>query len=95
MTDKKGGVTFNEMEGSSRKPGDEQEYAMGEPMAADVTAIYDIPVQISAGDRLARWCSAIAGVLVTKIVGHQPVPPAMIANCHPRAAHTAINQPLQ
>ena len=25
-----------------------QEYAIGEPMASDVTAIYDIPVQISA-----------------------------------------------
>lgn len=26
----------------------DQEYAIGEPMASDVTAIYDIPVQISA-----------------------------------------------
>ena len=51
MTDKKnpgGNVNFNEMEGSSAKPGDEQEYAVGEPMAGDVSAIYDIPVQISA-----------------------------------------------
>jgi flagellar motor switch protein FliN/FliY len=50
MTDKKNpsGVAFNEMEGTAPRPGDEQEYAVGEPMAADVTAIYDIPVQISA-----------------------------------------------
>jgi flagellar motor switch protein FliN/FliY len=27
---------------------DEKEYSYGEPMAGDVTAIYDIPVQISA-----------------------------------------------
>jgi flagellar motor switch protein FliN/FliY len=47
MTDKKT-PSFNEMEGSPRKPGDDQEFAIGEPMAADVTAIYDIPVQISA-----------------------------------------------
>ncbi len=51
MTDKKvpaGNVNFNEMEGSSAKPGDEQDFAVGEAMAGDVSAIYDIPVQISA-----------------------------------------------
>lgn len=32
--------------GIGREP--EKEWAMGEPMANDVTAIYDIPVQISA-----------------------------------------------
>jgi flagellar motor switch protein FliN len=51
MTDKKipaGNVAFNEMEGSSPKPGDDQDYAVGEAMAGDVSAIYDIPVQISA-----------------------------------------------
>ena len=30
------------------EPSMDQEYAIGEPMANDVTAIYDIPVQISA-----------------------------------------------
>jgi flagellar motor switch protein FliN/FliY len=51
MTDKKippGNVAFNEMEGPSPKPGDDQDYAVGEAMAGDVSAIYDIPVQISA-----------------------------------------------
>lgn len=30
------------------EPSNEQNYEVGEPMASDVTAIYDIPVQISA-----------------------------------------------
>jgi flagellar motor switch protein FliN len=47
MTDKKN-PGFNEMEGTPSKAGDEQDYAIGEAMAADVSAIYDIPVQISA-----------------------------------------------
>ena len=38
---------FNEIQGTAG-PSDEPEYAIGEAMAADVTAIYDIPVQISA-----------------------------------------------
>lgn len=43
------GMNLNEIDGSdpvSRTV--DQEFAMGEPMANDVTAIYDIPVQISA-----------------------------------------------
>ncbi len=40
-------MNFNEIEGSSPKKSD-REWAPGEPMANDVTAIYDIPVQISA-----------------------------------------------
>lgn len=36
---------IHEAEGAREK---EQDYAVGEPMASDVTAIYDIPVQISA-----------------------------------------------
>lgn len=41
-------MNYNEIteDPSAREP--EQEYAYGEPMAADVTAIYEIPVQISA-----------------------------------------------
>ncbi len=42
-----GGMSFNEIEGTSVKD-DEQQFAPGEPMVGDVTAIYDIPVQISA-----------------------------------------------
>lgn len=41
-------VKFNEIEGTVPGSGDEPEYAIGEAMASDVTAIYDIPVQISA-----------------------------------------------
>jgi flagellar motor switch protein FliN/FliY len=42
------GFNLNEMEGDLGVEGQEQEYAYGEPMAKDVNAIYDIPVQISA-----------------------------------------------
>lgn len=39
---------ISEPEELSRKKTVDQEFAIGEPMANDVTAIYDIPVQISA-----------------------------------------------
>ena len=41
-------MDYNEIESSLTEDDDEQEFDLGEPMAADVTAIYDIPVQISA-----------------------------------------------
>lgn len=44
-----GGMNFDEIEETGQPAGgDEREYEYGEPMASDVTAIYDIPVQISA-----------------------------------------------
>jgi len=46
-----GGLTFEEIQDEVKSgDGDDdgQHYEMGEPMANDVTAIYDIPVQISA-----------------------------------------------
>ena len=43
-----GNVSFNEIEGKGPQQTDENEFPYGEPMAADVSAIYDIPVQISA-----------------------------------------------
>lgn len=44
-----GGMNLNEIsEDESLKKSVDKEYAPGEPMADDVTAIYDIPVQISA-----------------------------------------------
>lgn len=43
-----GGMNLNEIdEPDSLKNRDEQEFDIGEPMAGDVSAIYDIPVQIS------------------------------------------------
>lgn len=42
------GITYDAIEESDVGKAPEKEYAMGEPMANDVTAIYDIPVQISA-----------------------------------------------
>lgn len=43
-----GNLSFEEIK-SKQTPGDDtQNWEMGEPMANDVTAIYDIPVQISA-----------------------------------------------
>lgn len=45
-----GGMTLNEIDsdaGAVEEP-IENEFAIGEPMAGDVNAIYDIPVQISA-----------------------------------------------
>lgn len=43
-----GGMNLDEIQGESVSDDDEREYAIGEPMAGDVAAIYDIPVQISA-----------------------------------------------
>jgi len=42
------GMEYNEIEGADINQEDEKEWEIGEPMANDVTAIYDIPVQISA-----------------------------------------------
>lgn len=42
------GLNLNEIADTRPKDDDDQQYAIGEPMAKDVTAIYDIPVQISA-----------------------------------------------
>ena len=43
-----GGMKYDEMRQNESIDKDEREWQMGEPMANDVTAIYDIPVQISA-----------------------------------------------
>ncbi|MCB9996524.1 MAG: flagellar motor switch protein FliN [Rhodospirillales bacterium] len=43
-----GGMDLDEIEEHDFGKGDDQGYDYGEPMAGDVTAIYDIPVQISA-----------------------------------------------
>lgn len=45
---KPGDMAYQEIAGKGPEKNDEQEYAYGEPMASDVTAIYDIPVQVSA-----------------------------------------------
>lgn len=42
------GIDYDEIEEAEGARETEQDYAIGEPMASDVTAIYDIPVQISA-----------------------------------------------
>lgn len=42
------GPTYDEIEDNPLAQNAEKEWAVGEPMANDVTAIYDIPVQISA-----------------------------------------------
>lgn len=44
----KKGMNLSEIEEDARARKVEPEYAIGESMAGDVTAIYDIPVQISA-----------------------------------------------
>lgn len=44
----KRGLDYDEIEEADGAREEEQDYAIGEPMASDVTAIYDIPVQISA-----------------------------------------------
>lgn len=45
----RGGMNLDEIEEDERlKASMDHEYEVGEPMAGDVTAIYDIPVQISA-----------------------------------------------
>lgn len=41
-------MTFKEIEGADPKKSNDKEWVVGEPMANDVTAIYDIPVQVSA-----------------------------------------------
>ena len=41
-------MSYKEIKDSNPPKGSEQDYAYGEAMANDVTAIYDIPVQISA-----------------------------------------------
>lgn len=44
-----GGMNLDEIEGENpNAPTLDQEFEIGEPMAGDVSAIYDIPVQISA-----------------------------------------------
>ncbi len=43
-----GGLNFDEMQDPLADQRNEQNFDIGEPMASDVTAIYDIPVQISA-----------------------------------------------
>jgi flagellar motor switch protein FliN/FliY len=43
-----GDMNYQEIAGKGPDKNDEKEYAYGEPMANDVTAIYDIPVQVSA-----------------------------------------------
>lgn len=42
------GMNLDEIEGTDPNALPNQDYDVGEPMANDVTAIYDIPVQISA-----------------------------------------------
>lgn len=43
-----GGMDLNEITGTDPHDQGQQDYEIGEPMADGVTAIYDIPVQISA-----------------------------------------------
>jgi flagellar motor switch protein FliN/FliY len=45
---KKEGVNYDEIQSHEAAEQPEKEWEMGEAMANDVTAIYDIPVQISA-----------------------------------------------
>lgn len=44
----KGDLNLNEIEDQNASASDDNPYEVGEPMANDVNAIYDIPVQISA-----------------------------------------------
>lgn len=44
----KKGMNLDEIQSDQSSNSDEKEWVTGEPMANDVTAIYDIPVQISA-----------------------------------------------
>lgn len=46
--DNEGGMQLSEIEEHGQPSSGEQDFDYGEPMAGDVTAIYDIPVQISA-----------------------------------------------
>ncbi|QQG35889.1 MAG: flagellar motor switch protein FliN [Micavibrio aeruginosavorus] len=43
-----GDMSYQEISSKLPENKDEREYSYGEPMASDVTAIYDIPVQVSA-----------------------------------------------
>jgi flagellar motor switch protein FliN/FliY len=43
-----GGMSYNEIQGRDPTKDDQPQHEYGEPMVGDVTAIYDIPVQISA-----------------------------------------------
>lgn len=43
-----GDMNYQEITSKGPDTSDEREYTYGEPMASDVTAIYDIPVQVSA-----------------------------------------------
>ena len=47
-SDDNGGLSYNEIMGEAGATPEEKDWDIGEPMANDVTAIYDIPVQISA-----------------------------------------------
>lgn len=42
------GMKLQDMNSENHNPDDDDEFQLGEPMAKDVEAIYDIPVQISA-----------------------------------------------
>lgn len=42
------GMKLENMNAASKTDNDDEEFPIGEPMAKDVEAIYDIPVQISA-----------------------------------------------
>jgi flagellar motor switch protein FliN/FliY len=44
----KKGMSLNEIDDDARLKKDTNDFEIGEPMASDVNAIYDIPVQISA-----------------------------------------------
>jgi flagellar motor switch protein FliN/FliY len=48
QTDANKGMNLNEIQDAAGARAPEEQYAIGEAMAGDVTAIYDIPVQISA-----------------------------------------------
>lgn len=45
---KPGDMNYQEIAGKGGDKDEGPEYAYGDPMASDVTAIYDIPVQVSA-----------------------------------------------
>ena len=46
--DKPGGMDYGEIAAHESAQAKDEDFPYGEPMAGDVTAIYDIPVQISA-----------------------------------------------
>lgn len=48
MGDSSGGMNLDEIEETGIGQDEGHDFDIGEPMAGDVTAIYDIPVQISA-----------------------------------------------